>query len=183
MNALTPAESIRLAKDHLIIAMKVGDAIENDVWDAEVLKKHMLFKGKSEELYIPLHHRKVSTEELKSWAKDQGYYAAAMMAISTDEALEKTFGNNRLSDPDPERRAARCIMFLIRCTAAHTPLRPIWDIRWKYREQVFEVRSIGVTLDCPAVNGKPIKASDYGGWTKFVMLVDYCLKLVNMNRT
>ncbi len=174
MKQLSPAESIHAALEVFIISLKVSDAIDKEVWDASALKKHVTWKGKTEPLLVPIHHHKVTTEELKMWTHNQQYYAAAMLAIATDNAVKRFYKNEPWEDPDSERRAARCILYMIRCSAAHNPIRPIWKCTPKYN-QVFEVASLNMKLDCPALNGKPVKASDYGGWSKLKMLVDFCL--------
>ncbi len=180
MNLVQPVsakESIHAALEGFIIALKVSDAVDQERWNADELKKHMQFRGQGEPLWIAIHHHKVSQEELRLWADNMVYYTAAKLAISTDSALDEVFGPDRPKDPDPERRAAICIIYMIRCSSAHNSIRPTWQCNPPYN-QSFEVLSVGVKLDCASLHGKPVKASHYAGWVKFKLLVDYCLGLV-----
>ena len=182
MTILTAIQKIELAKDIFIISLKVDEAVRDELWDADDLKPHMMFKGETDKLYRPLHHRKVSQESLKSWANAQVYYSLVMLSIETNDALEKKFGKDRLNDSDAELGAARSIMFLVRTMDAHSPIRPVWNIQNPKYLKVFEIPSLGLSLDGPAIQGKPVKASHYGGWNGFLDLVDYCVKSLTSSK-
>ncbi len=178
MNTISPTESVRQALEVFVITLKVCDAINSGRWTADALKEHVTYKGEKESLWVPIHHHEVTQEGLKSWGDAVLYYSSIMLAIAADEALNRHFGNQPLEEPDLQRRAARCIVYMIRCTGAHQPIRPIWVCKGPYN-QVFEVPYLNVRLDCPSVDGQPVKASDFGGWSKLKMLVEFCMQGVS----
>lgn len=172
MQELKPKQKVEGAINAFVIALKVGDAIGDDRFLADSLKTHMLFKGQSDEIWIPIHHREVAQDEFNTWSNDCAYFFAGIMAITIDTALKAEFGEHILQDPDAERKAARVIMYQIRNTVAHDPIRPRWVVSPGFM-QVWEVRSVGLTLDCPSINGQPVTARHHGGWGKLWMLANW----------
>ena len=165
---------MEVALDGFITALKVAEAIANERWDVNVMPVHMLYRGEGEPIFVPFHHHQVTLDELKTWAEGMEFTIASMLIIAMDSALKETFGAHPLNDPDVERRAVRCIIYLIRCSSAHDPIRPVWNISSGYN-RVWEVPSLGIHLNGPAVNAIPVKASHYGGWSKLKTMTDYVL--------
>jgi hypothetical protein len=126
-DSCSPRELLYAAIDQFVVALKVGDAIHRHRWKAEELKKDMLFKGTSENQYILIRHYKLNDEDLKDWAETIVYSAAEIVALAADEALRRMCGDKPYDDPDSERKATRCIMYMIRCAWAHDPVRPVWQ--------------------------------------------------------
>ena len=86
MNQISEKRRIGMALDMFIIALKAAEAIDNEVWKANVLSKHIKFKGQSEEQWTTMHHHIVTQEELKDWGDNILYYAASALSVTIDEA-------------------------------------------------------------------------------------------------
>jgi hypothetical protein len=177
-DSCSPRESLNAAINQFVIALEVGNAIHEKRWEADELKENMLFKGTSESLYIPIRRYKISNEGLKVWAEGIVYSAILVMCIAANEALERTFSGHPYDDPDSERKAIRCIMYMIRCAWAHNPVRPTWQCKSRY-QQTFEIPSLNIKLSFADLNGKGMTVSDLGGWSKIILLADRCLELVS----
>ena len=106
------------------------------------------------------------------------YSMAAMVTLAADEALCQKFKDHRYEDPDLERRAVRCLMYMIRCAIAHGPVNPKWECHPRYR-QTFEIPPLGIKIDLASLNEQPWQPRHFGGWTKFKLLADRCLELVS----
>ena len=108
--------------------------------------------------------------------------AALMIAvIATDSALTDCFakGENKepYNDSDSERRAARCIIHMIRCAFAHQPLEPKWNVTGDEYKNVFTVKSLNFSLDTRTLNGKSLDQDTFP-WFQVIDLMEFCKTLV-----
>lgn len=168
---LRPSEAIANAMETLVITVKVSDAIESGRWNAMDLKPHVIFRGTGEPLWMPIHQGELTDKDLHSWTNNVTYYCLGVLLITLEDALNGTFGTDPLGDSDVERRSIRCVVHILRSHFAHHAVRPRWHIKDRYARR-WEIPSIGLSLDGPALDGQPVRSSDYGGWTKVLLLAD-----------
>jgi hypothetical protein len=171
------AKALALVIDDFVVALKVGDTIRIGRWKANDLPANMWFGGKSG-CKIRIPHYQISNQELKAWAQRMVYSIIQIVAIAGHEALKRKFPGEPYDDPDMERRAVRCIMYMIRCAYAHDPIQPVWECKNHYR-QTFAIPSLDIMLGCANLNGKRVDPSHFGEWHKLKLLADRCLELVS----
>jgi hypothetical protein len=175
---ITPADRIRAARELFVIAAKAVIAIGDGTWKPDDLKTHLKIKGESDAEFFEVRHHRVGSDELKVWAWNMHYATIVVLATEVDAALKESIGKHILQDPERERRAARAVMYMIRCSVAHGPIRPVWECSPGYAK-VWDVPSAGLSVDLTNLNGQRVRADIHGGWTGFLKLVEYCLQQVS----
>jgi hypothetical protein len=170
---VTPKALIRTARDNFYFAVIQWAAMENQRfrytdlpnevnWTIEGETRHLKREVRSE-----VGFRKLVLNQLRA--------ALAISVLEIDSVLADYFGNKPYVDPNDERRAARCIIYMIRCAFAHNPLEPKWNVTGDHYKGVFTVPSANFTLDTRDINGKPL---DQVNWFGLLDLMDYCATIV-----
>ena len=118
-----------------------------------------------------------SERSFKIMVLNQLRAALAIATIQIDTVLTEYFRNNPYQDIDPERKAARCIIYMIRCAFAHNPLEAKWEVRNQDYSGVFSVSSINFTLDTTNLDGRPLDDANIN-WYTLLDLMEYCENLI-----
>ncbi len=119
-----------------------------------------------------------STRHLESWANNVMASTLGTLAMAAEGALEAKFGTNgkAYEDKDSNRRAVRCIWYMIRCAFAHPSKgTPTWSCNKDYQD-VFKVNSI--TIDTRALNGQVFSIAHLGGWENIPVLLQETERLL-----
>lgn len=101
----------------------------------------------------------------------------ASAIIQADSSLEKKFklsAHNCLLDQDAPYRDLRCIVYMLRCSCAHNPVNPTWEVGKSFQGQSFQIQSLNISLDTLGKHGASAEVvSDLGGWNKALDLISY----------
>ena len=172
---MKPYAQIKTAKENLLLAAAEWAAVKNGL----ITKKNLpdvvnwtLDSGETVNITTT-----VENSQLELYFTNQLRAAFAISYIQADTALEQVFGKQRLEDEDSDRRASRCIIYMLRCSLAHNPLEPVWVCNRGFRE-CFSVKAIDFTLDIRNLDGEPVSWEQFGGIPKYFGLLDYCESLV-----
>ena len=171
---MTPHALIRTARNHFFFAVILWAAARNDL-----LEPHLPDSvdwtndaGVTRTLTWEKTKARVATEAVNNMRA-----ALGVAMIQLDKVLADQFNGARYKDTDPERRAARCVVYMLRCAFAHNPLMPDWNITNPGYAQNFAIPAARFSLDLTNANGKSL---DGGGldWFGLLDLFDYCETLV-----
>ncbi|MFC1937578.1 hypothetical protein ACFLWY_03355 [Chloroflexota bacterium] len=173
---MIPEALIRTARDNFFFAALQWAAMENGRFKYTDLPTGFNWTIDGETRYLKWEHR--TEKGFRVWVLNQLRAALAVAAIQIDSVLRDYFGNEPYQDTDHERRAARCIMYMIRCAFAHNPLEPKWEVRGKHYADVFSVASANFTLNTGGLNGKSLDDANIN-WFKLLDLMDCCATLVS----
>lgn len=116
-----------------------------------------------------------SSDDLTDWAQNVRMALLSMWILMVDQGLEDRHGKYRLEDTDEERRAARSVIYQMRCAVAHSSYAPSWKVRAGYKRSftISRLPSGRLTLDFCKLNGQPFKPSQFGGWYRVIDLLKY----------
>ncbi len=127
-------------------------------------------------------------EQLKADGRNLVLMALASTALATDKAMDIVYGDKNPDDTS-ELGSARAILYQIRCAFAHDLLVPIWNPKSKYkhtyRVTVNVQRESGATthrtieLDMSALGGKHLCIADFGNFSGYLGLLEYCFQKVH----
>ncbi len=173
---MTPEALIRTARDNFSFAALQWASMENGRLKYTDLPTGFNWTIDGETRYFKWAPR--TEKGFRIWVLNQLRAALAIAAIQIDSVLSDYFCNKPHEDTIHERRAARCIMYMIRCAFAHNPLEPKWNVTGRSYADVFTVPSASFTLDTRGLNGKPIDEKGIN-WFKLFDLMDYCATLVS----
>jgi hypothetical protein len=121
--------------------------------------------------------RNLSQGSLDTLGMNQFRAAFAIWAIAVDTLLAARFKGKPYQDPNPDRRAVRCAVYMIRCAFAHNPISPKWQANCEYRE-IFSIPSIGYSLDARNIDGKSLGNVGFS-WFEGIDLLHYAMSLSN----
>jgi len=116
-------------------------------------------------------------EDLARCATNQVRGAHAFSVMHTHRDLESVYNGTPLEDTDPDRKAARCAIYLLNVAMTQDMLAPVWACPPNYRQR-FEVQTISFVLDASDLDGKTVYWHDFGGLEKYLELLDYIAEQV-----
>ncbi|NET40181.1 MAG: hypothetical protein F6K19_50980, partial [Cyanothece sp. SIO1E1] len=120
--------------------------------------------------------RRSNQEELAFAALEHcGTYLSAVQVHTALEAIHP----NPFNIPEKEIADAFQIARLIRNAFAHNPFNPVWEIRNKWKNTVFNVPDI-ITLDTSDLDGKIVKRKHYGGPISILRFIEYARSIVQL---
>jgi hypothetical protein len=96
--------------------------------------------------------------------------------IAFDESLHDLFGD-RPTNPDNDINSLRIIVYMMRCSFAHNPAEPKWEIHETFQKMV-KIQEIDFTIDFSQLDGIPVKYEHHGGSKGLMDLMSYCLKVI-----
>jgi hypothetical protein len=108
--------------------------------------------------------------ELERVALNAVTVALGSAAIITDQALQETIGPAKPEDESPDG-AMRNVVHMLRCAFAHEGTsEPLWRCDRNYR-RTYVVAEAGISFDGAALNGRPFRIDDAGGWLSYIKLL------------
>ena len=96
--------------------------------------------------------------------------------IAFDEALTDLFGDLP-KDTNNDLDSLRIIIHLMRCSFAHNPAEPKWDIRLNNRKKI-KIQKINFVIDFGQLNGKLVKFEHHDGSEGLTKLMSYCFETI-----
>ncbi len=173
---MTPAVRIREAKKNFWFAALQWAAMKNNRFRYSCLPNGFNWTIEGETRLIKWTR---SEEGFRTQVTNQLRAALAVLVVETDSSLTDHFlGEQPHEDRDDERRAARCIIYMLRCAFAHHPLQPTWNVtNDKYKGKFFVVPPVDFKLDTMGLHGKPLDVEDLN-WFKLLDLIDHCITYV-----
>lgn len=172
---MQPERQINTARENLALAITEWAAVKNRLITARNLPNRVNWRLDNGTISTIINT--VRDDQLELYFTNQLRGAFAIAAIQTNSALESVYGKHLLNDKDPDRRAARCSIYMIRCAFGHNALEPRWVCTPGYRQR-FQVRPINFVLDMTSLDGQAVDWNQFGGPQKFLDLLDYCSSLV-----
>jgi hypothetical protein len=97
--------------------------------------------------------------------------------IALDEALQSIFGDKPKTYGETDSESLRAIIYMFRCSFAHTPATPKWKIQGQKYLRKFTVKEIGFEIDFRKLDGKELSVNHDSLW----QLIDYCLTTIKNN--
>jgi hypothetical protein len=122
--------------------------------------------------------------DIKTWSYNLANIAKGACFVAFDEALDSIYGGKgndfpKEGDLNTEQGKLRILVYMIRCSFAHNPAHPTWQLYGKYAEiGTMKLRDIGFELDMSALNGKTLSDSQLGGFEQLVKLMEHCLEVI-----
>ena len=172
---MIPERQINTTIENLTLAITEWAAVKNGLITTKNLPNIVDWKlGNGTTIRIT---NTVKDNQLELYFTNQLRAAFAVSSIQANSALESVYGKQRLDDKDLDRRAARCSIYMMRCSVGHNPLEPIWVCHSGFRER-FQVQSIGFVLDMRSLDGQIVEWEQFGGPQKFLDLLNYCRSLL-----
>ena len=172
---MTPKALIREARKNFWFAVMQWGAVENGHFWYRNLPSKVNWTIEGETRNLEWYRR--SDKGFKTLVLNQLRAALGIATIQIDSVLTDYFCNKPYLDTDPDRKAARCIIYMIRCAFAHNPLEAKWEIKNQEYSGVFSVPSINFTLDTTNLDGRPLDDANMN-WFRLFDLMDYCENLV-----
>lgn len=171
---MTPKALIRTARNHFFFAVILWAAAKNDLLEAHLPDRVSWTNdaGETRTLDWQKNKQRVATEAVNNMRS-----ALGVAIIQLDKVLADHFVASRYKDPDPERRAARCAVYMLRCAFAHNPLEPTWNVTRAEYAQKFVIPAAGFSIDTTTAHGKPLDSTGLN-WFGLLDLFDYCASLV-----
>ncbi len=128
--------------------------------------------------------QKWKPEDIMGISTNLANCALGTSVIALNSALEQAFRGRPEKESSESLRAARVIVYNLRCAFAHTPHEPIWEINnpiyrdtWTIKTPIFYMQ-----LDFNILNSKEFVIDQIGGWQGFFALFHYCIEQIQ-NRT
>jgi hypothetical protein len=122
------------------------------------------------EIFNPLELH--GEEDLVRGATNQVRAAFAFSVAQTQRTLESVYDGPPLQDPDQDRKAARCAIYLLNNSMRRGMLTPTWSCPLGFRRS-FKVGFISFSLDASELDGKTVFWDDFGGLEKYLELLAY----------
>ncbi len=169
------AVRIRLVRENLGLAIALWAAAEKGLISAGFVPNHSEVESPDGEFVRVSAHLEVhDTRDLVRCINNQIRGAFALSALQANRALESVYGNSPIRDSASEVQASRCILYLLSKTVINDLMAPVWVCPPEYR-RTFEVPSASFTLDAGALNGKGVQWDDFGGLSKYLDLLEFCI--------
>lgn len=97
--------------------------------------------------------------------------------IAFDEALLDLFGKRPARDNN-DLNSLRMIIYMMRCSIAHDPAEPKWEIRHPKYKKLIKINEINFKIDFTDLDGKIVIFEHHDGSSGLSKLMDYCLKTI-----
>ncbi|MEK7777936.1 MAG: hypothetical protein AAB303_04855 [Chloroflexota bacterium] len=185
MNTRSPADEIHTAKNEWLFAFLLLDAYQKGSLPVSLFTSELSINT-LDDAGRPIGDSLVTTHPLTEQNVGPYYHnlvlnATGACAGKTSAALESIYGPNPATVEDSSARAAFTLIRLTRHAWTHHPQRPCWRINKKGRRR-WEILEIGLAVDLTDLDGLPVDGRNFGNWTGFYSLVDYCEQLARMTR-
>lgn len=122
---------------------------------------------------VPTPVPRPTRADMERRMNNQARSSFAFAVLQAQMTLQQVFPTSPLQEPDPDLRAARCVILLLEASLRGSLLNPVWDCPPAYRES-FEVSPVSFVLDATGIDGQPVAWEQFGGLEKFVALLGYC---------
>ena len=99
--------------------------------------------------------------------------------IAFDEALSDLFGDAQPIEPNNDINSLRIIIYMMRCSFAHNPAEPKWDIHPRYRTLV-KIQEIDFAMDFSHLHGKLVSFKQHDGSEGLMKLMAHCLNTIKI---
>ena len=122
---------------------------------------------------VPTPVPRPTRADLERRMNNQARSSFAFAVLQTQMTLEQVYRKTPLEEPDPDLRAARCVIHLLAASLRRSLLNPVWDCPPAYRK-LFEVLPVSFVFDATEIDGEPVGWEQFGGLERFVALLGYC---------
>lgn len=167
--SFSPYNQLRLATDILGLSVRLHDALAKGRLSPAAFEAAINVTSPRLPGEFLLHPPKYNREALQTISFNAMIASTAMVFIQADTALSAL----SISNPsDGELVELRELVYMIRCALAHDPMHAKWIVKSKY-QKVYELRSIGLRVDCHSLNGQPFDPIQLGDWTGIFKLIEH----------
>lgn len=171
---MEPALEIKMVRENLALAIAYWTGVRKGLITSAHLPTGRAVvtseAGRVVEVFNPLELK--GDEDLARCATNQVRSAHAFSVMHTHRALESVYSGTPLEETDPDRKAARCAIYLLNVAMTRDMLAPVWACPPSYRQR-FGVQPISFVLDAAHLDGKTVNWHDFGGLEKYLDLLDY----------
>ena len=175
---MTPGQRVRLARENLCLAMALFVASHRGLISVSFFPSGAELSMPDGEIIdagVPLDL--LDQQSLLRCAGNQIRSSFALSAIQTQRELEAAYGNEPLSETEPDLLAVRAIIFLIARSLEIDLLTPTWNVPAGYR-QTFAGPELRLTVDPATWHGQEIRWEHFGGLSQYLdltLFASYCL--------
>jgi len=171
---MEPVLEIGMVRENLALAIAVWTAVKKGLITTAHLPTGRAVvtsdAGQVVEIFNPLELH--GEEDLVRCATNQVRAAFAFSVVQTQRTLESVYDGPPLQDPDQDRKAARCAIYLLNNSMRRGMLTPTWSCPLGFRRS-FKVGFISFSLDASELDGKTVFWDDFGGLEKYLELLAY----------
>jgi len=171
---MEPVLEISMVRENLALAIAVWTAVKKGLITTAHLPTGRAAvtsdAGRVVEIFNPLELH--GEEDLVRCATNQVRAAFAFSVVQTQRTLESVYDGSPLQDPDQDRKAARCAIYLLNNSMRRGMLTPTWSCPLGFRRS-FKVGFISFSLDASELDGKTVFWDDFGGLEKYLELLAY----------
>ena len=171
---MEPVLEISMVRENLALAIGVWTAVKKGLITTAHLPTGRSAvtsdSGRVVEIFNPLELH--GEEDLFRGATNQVRAAFAFSVLQAHRTLESVYDGPPLQDPDQDRKAARCAIYLLNNSMRRRMLTPTWSCPLGFRRS-FKVGSISFSLDASELDGKTVFWDDFGGLEKYLELLAY----------
>jgi len=171
---MEPVLEISMVRENLALAIAVWTAVKKGLITTAHLPTGRAVvtsdAGQVVEIFNPLELH--GEEDLVRCATNQVRAAFAFSVVQTQRTLESVYDGPPLQDPDQDRKAARCAIYLLNNSMRRGMLTPTWSCPLGFRRS-FKVGFISFSLDASELDGKTVFWDDFGGLEKYLELLAY----------
>jgi len=162
--------------DRIIFSLEIADLVNRNVIKPEHFGKKKLFSKGS---VVGSVDRTRNPEGLKKISDDIQFSSSSYAIIVCSEIYFGITSIDVGEQDNYELYSARQILRIIRNAVAHIRAvtckfaKPTYKIRKEYRNKVYKVEKIGLTLDTHNLHGTVFDFKQLGGMIKFIELLEY----------
>ena len=171
---MEPVLEISMVRENLALAIAVWTAVKKGLITTAHLPTGRAAvtsdAGRVVEIFNPLELH--GEEDLVRCATNQVRAAFAFSVVQTQRTLESVYDSPPLQDPDQDRKAARCAIYLLNNSMRRGMLTPTWSCPLGFRRS-FKIGFISFSLDASELDGKTVFWDDFGGLEKYLELLAY----------
>ena len=171
---MEPVLEISMVRENLALAIAVWTAVKKGLITTAHLPTGRAAvtsdAGRVVEIFNPLELH--GEGDLIRGATNQVRAAFAFSVLQTHRTLESVYDGPPLQDPNQDRKAARCAIYLLNNSMRRGMLTPTWSCPLGFRRN-FKVASISFALDASELDGKTVYWDDFGGLEKYLELLAY----------
>ena len=152
---MEPVLEISMVRENLALAIAVWTAVKKGLITTAHLPTGRAAvtsdAGRVVEIFNPLELH--GEGDLIRGATNQVRAAFAFSVLQTHRTLESVYDGPPLQDPDQDRKAARCAVYLLNNSMRRGMLTPTWSCPLGFRWN-FKVASISFALDASELDGR-----------------------------
>ena len=171
---MEPALEIKMVRENLALAIAYWTGVRKGlITSAHLPAGRAIVTSDAGQVVEVFNSLKLEgNEDLARCATNQVRSAHAFSVMHTHRILESVYSGTPLEETDPDRKAARCAIYLLNVTMTQDMLAPVWACPPNYRQR-FGVQPISFVLDASKLDGKTVYWHDFGGLEKYLDLLDY----------